>query len=121
MRSRQGAATTVESIGRDRQLVTFEDPGDPIPDGEGGYTETWAPLSPATWYVRVRPATTKDAERVTAGTVITHVSHLVHGRYHPGVTTRSRMIFGGEIYQITSVINDESRGREMELVADRQS
>ena len=109
------------SIGATRHLVTFEDPGAPVPDGEGGYTETWTPLSPATWYVRVRPATTKDAERVTAGTVITHVSHLVHGRYHPGVTTRSRMILHGERYQITSVINLEMHGVEMELVADRQS
>ena len=121
MRARTSGAAVVESIGRDQQLVTFEDPGDPVPDGEGGYTQTPVPLSPATWYVRIRPATAKDAERLTAGTVLTHVSHVVHGRYHPGVTTRSRMLWKGHTYQITSVVNDESRGREMELVADLQS
>jgi head-tail adaptor len=109
------------SIGQTQQLVTFEDPGTPVPDGEGGYTATAVPLSPATWYVRMRPATAKDAERVLAGTVITHVSHLVHGRYHPGVTTRSRMIHNGKTYQITSVVNVDERDREMELVADLQS
>lgn len=109
------------SIGKTEHLVTFEDPGEPQPDGEGGYTETPVPLSPPTWYVRIRPATPKDAERLIAGTVITHVSHLVHGRFHPGVTTRTRMHADGHVYQITSVGNVDGRGLEMELVADLQS
>jgi head-tail adaptor len=108
-------------IGTDEHLVRFEDPGPPVPDGEGGYTETWTPLDPPTWYVRVRPATAKDAERVLAGTVITHLSHLVHGRFHPGVTTRTRMIFDGATYLVTSVENLELRGREMTIVADLQA
>jgi head-tail adaptor len=109
------------SIGQDRQLVTFEEPSGPVPDGEGGYTQTPIPLDPPTWYVRIRPATARDAEKVTAGTVITHVSHIVHGRWHPGVTTRARMHCKGHTYQITSVVNLEERDREMELVADLQS
>jgi len=113
--------TAPNSIGRDNQLVTFEVPGAPVPDGEGGYTQAWTPLVPSTWYVRVRPATARDAEHVTAGTVITHVSHIVHGRFHPGVTTRARMRCKGHVYQITSVTNLEERDREMELVADLQS
>jgi len=114
--------TTIRnSIGRDNQLVTFEDPGDPIRDGEGTYTQTWTPLVPATWYVRVSPATVRDAERLTAGTVLTHVSHLVHGRFHPGVSTRTRMLHKGHVYQVTSVVNIDDRDREMELVADLQS
>jgi hypothetical protein len=113
--------TAPNSIGQDRHLVTFEDPGEPQPDGEGGYTATPVPLTPPTWYVRVRPATARDAEKVTAGTVITHVSHIVHGRWHPGVTTRTRMLHDGHVYQITSVVNLEERDREMELVADLQT
>ena len=109
------------SIGQLRHLATFEAPGDPIPDGEGGYTQDWTPLDPPTWHVRIRPATARDAEKVTAGTVITHVSHIVHGRFHPGVTTRTRMLFNGHTYQVTSVVNLEARNREMELVADLQS
>ena len=27
--------------------------------------------------------------------MITHVSHIVHGRFHPGVTTQTRMLFNG--------------------------
>ena len=113
--------TQPNSIGTDRHLVTFDEPSDPVPDGEGGYTQTPVPLDPPTWYVRVRPATARDAEKVTAGTVITHVSHIVHGRWHPGVTTRARMYHKGHTYQITSVVNVDDRDREMELVADLQS
>jgi len=117
----RSSKTTANSIGAARHLVTFEDPGDPVPDGEGGYTATPVPLDPPTWKVRIRPATARDAEKVTAGTVITHVSHIVHGRFHPGVSTRSRMLFKGHTYQVTSVINLDERDREMELVADLQS
>ena len=35
------------SIGQARHLVTFEDPGAPVPDGEGGYTQTLDPARPA--------------------------------------------------------------------------
>ena len=38
----------------------------------------------------------------------------------PGVSTRSRMLFKGHVYQVTSVINLDERDREMELVADLQ-
>lgn len=114
--------TRPNSIGKTEHLVTFEDPGDPVLDGEGGYSQVWTPLQPAQWFVRIRPATMKDTEHLTAGTVITHVSHLVHGRFHPGVTTRSRMVApGGHVYQITSVTTADARGLEMELVADLQS
>jgi len=112
--------TESNTIGRDQHLVMFEEPGAPEPDGEGGYTETWVPLSPSTWYVRIRPATARDVESVLAGTVITHLSHMVHGRFHPGVTTKSRMQFEGRKYQVTSVVNIDARGQEMELAADLQ-
>jgi len=117
----RSAKVPANSIGQARHVVTFDDPGPPIEDGEGGYTQVPVPLTPPTWKVRIRPATARDAEKVTAGTVITHVSHIVHGRFHPGVSTRSRMHFKGHTYQVTSVINLDERDREMELVADLQS
>ena len=114
------ARTESNTIGRDQHLVSFEEPGPPAPDGEGGYTDTWLPLSPATWYVRLATATGRDQERVQAGTVVSHHTHMVHGRFHPGVTTKARMLFGGRTYQITSVVNIDGRGLEMELAADLQ-
>jgi len=110
----------VASVGQDRHLVRFETPGEAVPDGEGGFSRSWEPLSPPTWYVRVRPATARDAERAVAGTLITHRSHVIHGRYHPGVTEAARMVFDGRTYQVTSVTNIDERDKEMELIADLQ-
>lgn len=112
--------TEGNSIGRDRELVTFEVPGAPVPDGEGGYTETWAPLAPATWYVRIAPARQADIERVVAGTVVTHRTHMVHGRWHPQISTKARMVHKGQVFLITSVENIDARDQEMELTADLQ-
>jgi len=106
------------SIGRTEHLVTFENPGPAIPDGEGGYTESWTPVT--IWFVRIRPATPKDAEAAVAGTVITHLSHVVHGRFHSQISTKSRMVFNGRTYQITSVSPIDGRDFEMELIADLQ-
>ena len=78
-------------IGDYRHLVLLQSPGSPVPDGDGGWTETWSDLSPSTWHVSIEPATARDLERVSAGTVMSTASHIVKGRYHPGVTTKTRI------------------------------
>lgn len=112
--------TEANSIGRDSELVFFEEPSAPVRDHEGGYSEGWTPLNPPTWYVRVRAATVRDQESVIAGTVVTHLTVMVHGRYHPGVTTKTRMTFKGQVYQVTSVVNVDGQDTEMNLTADLQ-
>lgn len=104
-------------IGDFRHLVLFQNPGAPASDGDGGFTHTWADLTPATWHVSIEPATTRDLERVAAGTVLSTASHIVKGRFHPGVTTATRMIFGGRTFSITGKANLEERSIHMELIA----
>ncbi len=100
-----------------RHRVLFQNPGPPVPDGDGGYTQTWTDLVPATWHVSIEPATAADLERIAAGTVLSTASHIVKGRHHPGVTTQTRMVFSGRTFSITGVANVEERGITMELVA----
>jgi head-tail adaptor len=109
-----------DAIGQLRDRVRFEAPlGAPVPDGDGGYTQSWTPLTPPTAYVRLRPAS--SAERAAPGTLLTHASYIVVGRFHPGVTTETRLIDAdGRVYQVTSAINVENRGRDMHLIADLQ-
>jgi head-tail adaptor len=108
-------------IGDFRHLVTFQDPGDPIPDGVGGYTQTWQGLTPPTWHVQVAPLAAHDLERLAAGgSVVTTGSHLVRGRYHPGVTTKTRMLFSGRTFSITGTRTADERGIFMELTAVEQ-
>lgn len=105
------------ALGDYRHGVTFQNPGPPVPDGDGGYTQTWTDLVPATWRVSITPATQRDLERVTAGTVISQASHIVRGLFHAGVTTKTRMLFDGRQLSIVAVQNVQERSIYMELVA----
>ena len=108
-------------IGDWRHVVTFQDPGPAVPDGAGGYTQTWADLAPATWHVQVAAQPVGDLERTAAGgSVQTTGSYVVRGRYHPGVSTKTRMLFNGKTYSITGTRNADERGIFMELAAVEQ-
>jgi Concanavalin A-like lectin/glucanases superfamily/Phage head-tail joining protein len=83
------------AIGEYRHRVTLGNPGNPVPDGDGGYTETFAPLDPPEWDCSIQAASTRDLESIGAGTVLSQATHLLKGRYHPGITTESRVLIGG--------------------------
>ena len=90
-----------------RHVVTFQNPG---PAG------TWIDLDPTAWCVSLTQTTGDDIGvfiEPSAGTPISSASYLVRGDFHPGVTTKTRMIFGSQTFAITSVENVEMRGLEM--------
>jgi len=108
-------------IGAFRHRVTFQAPSDPVPDGVGGYTQTWQDLTPATWKVQIEALPVGDLERTAAGgSVQTTATVVVRGRYHPGVTTKARMLFNGKTYSITGTRTPDERGVLMELAAVEQ-
>lgn len=101
-----------------RHLVTFEAPGARVPDGEGGYTEAWAPLDPPTWYIAIRPATARDLEDVTAGTTTASATHVVTGDYRADVTTKARLVHEGRQFEITGIANLDERDETMILLCE---
>jgi len=110
------------SIALRPHLAHFSVPGESVPDGEGGYTEG-APQAIGEAYVRIQPATGADAERVSAGTVLSHTSYIVTGPYLTGITTRATMAFvdidgRARTLNVMGVTNREERGTEMVLVCD---
>jgi head-tail adaptor len=79
-------------VGALEHRVTLQTAGTPVPDGNGGYTQTPTTLAsrvPAS----VKPATPRDLERSVANTVQSSASHLVTVRYLTGVTTQTQLIF----------------------------
>lgn len=100
-----------------RHRVRFENPGPPVPDPDGGFTQTWTPIEPSPWHVSIIPATARDLERETAGTVLSIASHIVTGDYHHAVSTQSRMVKldDGRIFQVNGVQNVDERDITMEL------
>lgn len=79
-------------VGALRHRITLQTPGAPVPDGDGGYTESWTTLGrrvPAS----VEPASARALERIAVNTVTSTASHVVTLRYLSGVTTKTRVVF----------------------------
>lgn len=106
----------MEGIGKHRHRVQVQNPGVPQPDGDGGYTEGWTDADPPFLNVSITPASARDLERYSAGTTLTSATHLVRGRWHPQITTASRLLFHGRILLVASIANPEERSLEVILI-----
>jgi head-tail adaptor len=106
------------AIGELRHLVTLENPGVPVPDGEGGWTAVPAPLSPSQVWASITPATARDLERMVASTVQASASHIVIMRYHPGVNTSTKILFGSRILYVRGVQNVDERNITLRIAAE---
>jgi hypothetical protein len=74
-----------------RHLVTLD-----VPNGEtGGYT----PLSPPTWWCAYL------SENAGQATLV--------GRFHPGITTSTRVHFKGRVFHVDAIINRDERNAEL--------
>jgi len=91
--------------GERRHWVDVYNPGDPEPDGDGGWQTPM--VSAGAWAVQIRPASQRELERVGAGTSVTTATHLVTGRYHDGVKADSRLVFRGRTFNVTGVVVPE--------------
>jgi SPP1 family predicted phage head-tail adaptor len=100
--------------GARRQLVTLENQSVVGLDGDGGYTTTWAPLTPPTLFAAM--TTEVQTERAQSGTVVATATYTVRMPYHPQVTMQTRLTFNGRILQVISRKNVDERNIELELV-----
>lgn len=103
------------AIGDYRHVVQFQTPT-VVPDGDGGTVETWTDL-PFLWHVAIQPATVRDLERNTAGTIVATATHIVRGRYRSDVKVDCRMLFDGREFRITGVASPKELKRELWLFA----
>lgn len=91
------------SISARPHRILLQNPGPPIADGAGGYTQVWSDLAPAAVDARIAPATAADLERVTTGTTLSTATHVVTMPYHPQVATSTRIIFNGRTFHVAGV------------------
>jgi head-tail adaptor len=108
------------SSGQRLHQVTLQNPSATAPDGDGGFTQTWADLAPPKVFMSIQPASARDLEYMAAGTVAASATHLLRGPFHRGVTTQTRILFGSRTFQVTSVRNPEERNVEMILLCEEQ-
>lgn len=108
------------SVSQRVRRVALDAPGSPIPDGDGGYTQTYAPLDPPAVFAQVEQATAYSIERLSAGTILSTATHLVTLPFHPAVTTQTRVQWTDDALRphtanVTAVINVEERSRTLVL------
>lgn len=104
------------AVGVYRHRIGLANPGKAIPDGDGGYTEVWTPLDPPQVDASIQAASSMDLERLTGGSVLTTATHLVRLRFHPQVTTATRITFGARTFEVQSAQNVDERDVALLLI-----
>lgn len=110
------------NVGDLRHVVTIQNPGVRVPDGDGGYTQEPEILSQRR-AASVTPATERDLERVVANTVQSTASHVVRMRFLRGVSTQSQVIFhdpvqGDRLFSVVGIRDPEERHVELVLACE---
>lgn len=105
------------TLGARRHLVTLDSPT-VAADGEGGYTETFANLTPATTWAAIEPATAAIVERRVGNTIEAKVTHLVTMPYHSGVSTTTRITFGSRYLYVRGIQNMDEVNNQLILACE---
>lgn len=78
-----------------------------VPDGAGGFAESWAALG--TLYAALEPV--KAARRLGADQALPEVTHLVTLRARPDVASGMRFTTSGRVFAIETVHDPDETGR----------
>lgn len=85
-------------------------------DGMGGWTEEWATLST----VRAAIWPKRMVEQVEGEKRTANITHQVRVRYLDGIDEVCRVVFGGRIFEVISVINPEERNKYLDLMCEEK-
>jgi len=99
----------VSSVFERPHRVTLQNPGPPVADGDGGFTQTWTDLVPSAMSASIETATADKLEKLGSATAISLATHIVSMPYHPQVTTKTRILFNGRTFNVTGVSNPDER------------
>lgn len=83
-------------------------------DAFGGRTGTWTEF--LTTWAQYEPQSGREFIANGAQASMTMVRFVC--RWYPGVTPKMRVVFNGAVYNITAVLDDRGRQRQMTLVCD---
>lgn len=105
-------------IGARRHKIRMENPGNPQPDGDGGFTPGWTLLADV--WAAVMPASARDLERLVAGTVTALAPFLVVIRYLDGVSTLTRVTYHGRELAVLGVRNIGELNTRLEMICEER-
>ncbi len=106
--------------GQRRHRLTVTNPGELLPDGGGGWTET--PETLLEVFGEIVPASVRDLERQMPNVVVASASHVVTIPYVPGVTLTSQVIFHDtgidRTFTIAGIVDPEERHIQLVLACE---
>lgn len=103
-----------------RSLITLER-ATSTPDGEGGFTDTWAQDPPGGVWAHVKPMSGSErwfADRITPGNRYRFVVRFrgdANGA--PYYSAKDRIVYNGRTYGIEAVVDIDDAGRFLEIMA----
>jgi len=80
--------------------------------------QSWTDLVPPSVFAEVKTATAQALERVTGSAVASSATHIVTMPYHPGVTTKTRIIHDGRTLTVTGVGTPDARKADTVAVCE---
>lgn len=105
-------------IGARPHRVLLQNPGAPIPNGDGSYTLAWTDLEPFAVSAAIEAAPQPQQERAAQGTTMTTATHVVRIPFHKQVTERTRVLFNGRRFNVSAVTNPDESNAESVLVCE---
>ncbi len=72
-------------------------------DDQGGYSESWGVFASVTAFVLPQQGIGAGGESSKFGRLTTEQSYTFHMRPITGITTKMKIVYGGEDYQIRSI------------------
>lgn len=108
--------------GRRIHRLTLTNPGDPVADGGGGWTETPVTVADPV-YGEIVPATVRDLERTMPNVVLASASHVVTIPYVPGVSLITSLVFhdpreGDRAFSIGGIVDPDERHIQLILACE---
>lgn len=97
-----------------RTLVNFQVKSISTDDEYGGQSETWTAVASN---VRAEVIPLQGRELVTAQALHAETTIKATIRFRPGISAGNRMLIGSVVHDITAVINDRMRNRELTIYA----
>jgi head-tail adaptor len=102
--------------GRRRHRALLQNPGVPMPDADGGYTQTWYDLNPATLNVEIQTREALPNERQLSDTIVAAATHVVTGPYHQQLRVTSRLIVNGRVFSVVGLSDPDERQIEQVIL-----
>ena len=83
-----------------------------VPDGLGGFTETWTTFQSV--YAAIWPM--RASERVNMMQVEMNVTHRIRIRYLQKINSDMRISYGNRIFKIEGIANRDERNKYLEIL-----